>query len=330
MNSEWFIRFAHIQYLYFLVPVLILVIWLRSWMIKPVIYRYALGETLRAGHLTNSRVRQYILYALRVVALVMLALLIASPQLVDLKSQIKNEGIDIVLVLDVSATMQINDFDDNRMRIDVAKEEGVRFVERRHNDAIGLVLFARDALSRVPLTFDKQLLRSILKEVHIGDIDAQGTALATGIVTAANRLKQSKGKSKIMVVLTDGSPEGEDLDPSIAIEVAKQYGIKIYTVGIGSKEPRMLHDVFGHQFFLPQVNAQLLQHIASQTGGKFFMVTDSRDMRSMYDTIDTLETSTLDVPLFSRLYDMYVPYTIVVLLLIVLELFLSSMVWFGI
>ncbi len=330
MNSEWFLRFASSSYLYFLLPILVIVIWARRHLIKPVIYRYALGETLRAASMTNSRVRQYIVYGLRLASLLILAVLIARPQWVDVKSQIKSEGIDIVLVLDVSATMQINDFDDNRMRIDIAKEEAVRFVERRHNDAIGLVLFARDALSRVPLTLDKQLLRSILKDVQIGDIDANGTALATGMVTAVNRLKQSKGKSKIMVVLTDGSPEGEDLDPAVAIEVAKQYGIKIYTVGIGSKEVRFLYDVYGRQFMVPQVNARLLEHIAQQTGGKFFMVTDSRDMRSMYDTINTLETSALDMPLFSRLYDMYVPYTLLVLLFIMVELFLSSIVWFGI
>jgi len=330
LNSEWFMRFASVHYLYFLLPAIALVIWLRRWMIKPVIYRYALGDALRAGNMVNSRWRQYSMYALRLGALVILALLIARPQLVDLKSQIKSEGIDIVLVLDVSATMQTNDFDDKRMRIDVAKEEAVHFVERRHNDAIGLVLFARDALSRVPLTLDKQLLRTILKDIQIGDIDARGTALATGIVTAANRLKQSKGTSKIMVVLTDGEPEGEDLDPAVAIEVAKQYGIKIYTVGIGTKEPRFLYDVYGRQFLIPQINTKLLEHIAQQTGGKFFMVTDSRDMRSMYDTIDTLETSSLEVPLFSRLYDMYVAYTLLVLFLIMLELFLSSVVWFGI
>ena len=330
MNSEWFMQFAQIQYIYFLLPVVAITVWLRRWMIKPVIYRYALGETLRTGQMTNSRFRQYIMYALRVATLVILALLIARPQLVDLKSQIKSEGIDIVLVLDVSATMQINDFDDNRMRIDVAKEEAVHFVERRHNDAIGLVLFARDALSRVPLTLDKQLLRTILKDIQIGDIHADGTALATGIVTASNRLKQSKGKSKIMVVLTDGEPAGEDLDPSVAIEVAKQYGIKIYTVGIGGTQPLVAHDFVGRQFVIQPVNVKLLERIAQQTGGKFFMVTDSRDMRSMYDTIDKLETSSLEVPLFSRLYDMYVPYTLLVLFLIVLELFLSSVVWFGI
>jgi Ca-activated chloride channel homolog len=329
LNSEWFMRFASLQYLYFLLPAVVLVVWLRRLTIKPVIYRYALGDALRVGQMTNTRWRQYSMYALRLASLVILALLVARPQLVDLKSQIKSEGIDIVLVLDVSATMQTNDFDDNRMRIDVAKEEAIHFVERRHNDAIGLVLFARDALSRVPLTLDKQLLRSILKDIQIGDIPADGTVLATGMVAAANRLKQSKGKSKIMVVLTDGEPAGEDLDPSVAIEVAKQYGIKIYTVGIGSARPRVMHDFFGRQFVI-QIDIKLLEHIAQQTGGKFFMVTDARDMRSMYDTIDTLETSSLEVPLFSRLYDMYVGYTLLVLFLIMLELFLSSVIWFGI
>ncbi len=330
MNSEWFIRFAYSKYLYLLVPSIIAAIAVRWYLVKPIVYRYALGETLRVSNMVNSRIRQHIVYALRVAVLSILALLIARPQLIDSKSKIKSEGIDIVLALDVSGSMQQPDFGDHRTRIEVAKNEAIRFVQKRDNDAIGLVLFAHDTVSRVPLTLDKLLLTDVISHIEIGDINANSTKLVVGMIAAANRLKNSISKSKIMVVLTDGAPTPDDFDPNVAIEVAKKYGIKIYTVGIGKNEDaRRYIDFMGNQY-MTGVDKALLQKIAQATGGKFFMVTDTHDMRLMYDTIDALETSQIELPIFSRLYELYVPYTLLVLVLIVLELILSSVVWFSV
>lgn len=328
MISEFTLRFAQIWYAYLLIPAIILAFFLRMYVVKRPVYRYALGSMLGAQGLGHSYMHKYVLNALRVIALMMLALLIAKPQFVDVHSQIKTEGIDIAMVLDVSGSMQVPDFDDQRTRIEVAKTEAVRFINKRENDAIGLVIFAQDAMSRAPLTLDKKLLVGIVNELKIGVINPDGTKLATAIVTAANRLKHSKGVSKIMIVLTDGEPSEDDLDPSVALEVAKKFGIKIYTVGIGSKETKLVRDFWGNVIKIG-VNKALLQKLAQETGGQFFMASDTQDMRTIYDTIDQLEKNEFDTPVFTRYYDIFMPFAFVVLGLVLLELLLSAWVWFS-
>jgi len=327
--TEFTLRFAQILYAYLLVPTVIGIFFLRKYVVKRPVYRYALGSMLSAQGLGHSHMHTYVLNVLRVISLMILALLIAKPQLVDVHSKIKTEGIDIAMVLDVSGSMQYPDFDDKRTRIDVAKSEAIRFINRRENDAIGLVIFAQDAMSRAPLTLDKKLLIGIVNDLKIGVINPDGTKLATAIVTAANRLKHSKGVSKIMIVLTDGEPSEDDLDPSVALEVAKKFGIKIYTVGIGNKETKLVRDFWGNVIKLG-VNKELLQKLAKETGGQFFMASDTHDMRSIYDTIDQLEKNEFDTPIFTRYYDFFIPFVFVVLGLVLLELLLSAWVWFSI
>jgi len=327
--TEFTLRFAHATYLYFLIPAVIAAFFVRMYVVKRPVYRYALGSMLSAHGLGNSHMHRYILQALRLISLLILALLIAKPQLVDVHSQIKTEGIDIALVLDVSGSMQVPDFDDQRTRIDVAKAEAIRFIERRENDAIGLVIFAQDAMSRAPLTLDKKLLVGIVNDLKIGVINPDGTKLATAIVTAANRLKHSKGVSKIMIVLTDGEPSEDDLDPSVALEVAKKFGIKIYTVGIGNKETKLVRDFWGNVIKLG-VNKELLQKLAKETGGQFFMASDTHDMRAIYDTIDQLEKNEFDTPIFTRYHDFFIPFVFIVLGFVLLELLLSAWVWFSV
>lgn len=326
--TEFTLRFAHITYLYFLVPIIIGAFFLHMYVVKRPVYRYALGSMLRAQGLGHSNMHRYVLNALRVISLIMLAVLIAKPQLVDVHSQIKTEGIDIALVLDVSGSMSVPDFDDQRTRIEVAKAEAIRFINKRENDAIGLVIFAQDAVSRAPLTLDKKLLVGIVDDLKIGVINPDGTKLATAMVTAANRLKHSKGASKIMIVLTDGEPSEDDLDPSVALEVAKKFGIKIYTVGIGNKETKFVRDFWGNVIKLG-VNKELLQKLAKETGGQFFMASDTHDMRAIYDTIDQLEKNEFDTPIFTRYYDVFIPFVFIVLGLVLLELLLSAWVWFS-
>lgn len=269
---------------------------------------------------------------LRLCVLFILAVLMCRPQWVDSRSQVKTEGIDMALVLDVSGSMALNDFDDQRMRIDVAKDEAIRFVKNRTNDAIALILFAQSAISRVPLTFDKSLLINAIKELQVGIIDHTGTRLATGILTAVNRLKRSTAASKVMIVLTDGEPTADEIKITDALEAAKLLGIKIYTVGIGSPEDKKVYrqsGMFLQVEVVPGIKTAILEQIAEQTGGKFFIVSDAKGMRSMYDTIDTLERSQLSMPLFSRYYDIFIPYVWIVLGILFVELLLSTYMWFG-
>jgi len=325
---SYFLRFAQLSFLYVLVPFLGLLIWLRKRYYKPVLYQYSLAAELYNNKMVNMHPYKKIFYVLRFFILLLLAFLIAKPQLVDSRSKVSVEGIDIVLVLDVSGSMQFQDYDD-RSRVDVAKEEAIRFIKKREYDALGLVIFGKDAVSRCPITLDRALLKTIVDELNIGVIDPDGTMLITAMITAANRLKHSQAKSKVMIVLTDGEPSEGDMDPSVAIEVAKRLGIKIYTVGIGSEEDEMLmHPLYG-LIAKPKVNKELLTDVAKKTGGYCFMAHNARDMRHVYDTIDRLEKTEHEAPVFGKYYDISTPFIFMTIGLVILEIVLSSLIWFA-
>lgn len=222
-----------------------------------------------------------------------------------------------------------DDKDDERSRVEIAKAEAIRFIEKRTNDAIGLVLFAHDAVSRSPLTHDKKMLRHLVEQLHVGLIEPRATVLSTAIISAINRLKNSKAKSKIIIVLTDGEPSENDIPAPIAIEAAKKLDIKIYTIGIGSDKPMFIQTLYGIMQS-PGVNAPLLKKIAQETGGQFFMAKNAKDMRMIYDTIDALEKTENETPIFSNYWDIFVPFVWIIIGLLVTELAVSTFIWFGI
>ncbi len=295
---------------------------------RALVYRYALGASFKQH--ASKHPFAWIAYATRLASLIILAFLIPKPQVVDSRSNIEVEGIDIILLMDVSGSMQFKDFSqDNRSRFDVAKEEAIRFIKKRTNDSLGLVLFARDAISRCPLTHDKNILQELVGNLELGDIDPDGTMLATGMVTAINRLKNSKAKSKIMILLTDGEPSDGDMDPVRACDIAKKLGIKVYTIGIGSeKEEYFMHPMVG-LVQKPKVNVNLLKRIARETGGQSFLAHDAQDMRKVYDTINQLETTKHETPLYTRYFDLYAPWALAVFCLLIVQLFLSTFIWFS-
>lgn len=303
--------------------------WYKARFYKPVIYRYSLASLLHKASYDVSGNFKTIMIFLRGGLLVGLALLIAKPRTIDFQSKIEGEGVDMMLVLDVSNSMQISDDSkhDERSRLDVAKEEAIKFVDRREHDPIGLVIFGRDAVSRCPLTLDKNILKSIIKDTHIGTVNGQGTLLNTGIIIAANRLKNSKAASKVMVVLTDGTPFEDDKTPEQAVAVAKKIGIKIYTIGIGHDGVVYVRTPFGPQP-MQGVNKELLHYIAEQTGGKFFEAKKPQDMKAIYNTIDKLEKSNYETNIFTHYHDIFKPFLKAVSVLALLELLVSSLVWF--
>lgn len=327
---NYFVRFAWLPAVFILLTIVFIVALARIKR-KKTKYRYSLGNMFKQESLGSTHPHKKIFWLLRFCTLVVLAFLIARPQIVDSRSNIQVDGIDIVLVLDASGSMTLADLEgDTRSRFEIAKQEAVRFASKRDNDAIGLVIFANDALSRCPITSDKHVVCNMIRELQIGDINQDGTLLATAMVTAANRLKHSKAKSKVMILLTDGEPSQHDMSSEIAIEIAQKLGIKVYTIGIGSDQDAIVIHPFLGRVPKPKVNSQLLTLIAQKTGGKFFMAYDAADMRKIYETIDALERTKHETPIFSKYYDLFLPVTLGLMGFISIELLLSTFAWFSI
>lgn len=331
MSVEYFFRFAN-PWLVFvgLVAVMIFGI-IRYFFTKPVILNYSLTSSLKKEGYELNRLFEHVPYIIRLLTLIVLALLLGQPQFVNVKSKRHVDGIDIMMVLDVSGSMQcFDDLRDRRKRFEVAKEEAIRFIKKRDDDQIGLVLFGKDVISRCPLTLDKNILQEILEKLELGTIDPDGTVLCMAISMAAKRLKDSKAKSKIMIVLTDGEPTpGLDVKPEIAIALAKKLGIKIYTIGVGGEHGGLWHDpIFGIRQMGFKLNKELLNALAHHTDGNFFLAQKPDDMKKIYDTIDSLEKSEYEVPIFTHYTELVIPFIIFALMLFFLELILTSFVWF--
>lgn len=288
---------------------------------------FALAGKIKSQGYAVSKWYRFVLQALRFLSLFLFALLVGRPQQVDRASTIEVEGIDIMLVLDVSDSMNlIDDLKDKRTRVEVEREEAIRFVRKRDNDQIGLVFFADDAIARLPLTVDKEPIIDVLNELDTNVLDPNGTHLMKGLLTAVNRLKHSKAKSKIIILLTDGTPTGGDFNPEIVMDIVKKIDVKIYTIGVGQSGG---YYPYGNQYihFNTPVNEVLLKNIARMTGGKYFAAHNPQDMRKIYETIDKLERDKIETPLYSNYYELGIPLLIAVFVLMLLEMFLRFFVW---
>ena len=330
---EYFLRFYHASWLYILVPFVLLIAFFKYKWAKGTIYKYSLAGQIEKKTFASKHPYKKIFNGMRFLSLLILALLVAKPQLVDPRSNVIVEGIDMMIVLDVSGSM--SEALENETRFDVAKKEAIRFIKKREHDPIGLVIFGADTVSRCPITLDKHILKSIVKDLHLGVVDPRGTVLSKGILTAVNRLKDSLSKNKIMIVLTDGTPtRGLDVSSDMAIDVAKKVGVKIYTVGIGIEEKDATHLSRMQQAYLRSqgvfVNTELLKKIATETGGKFFMAKNPQDMRNIYKVIDRLEKTEYETNIYSKYFDLFMPFLWVVFTVILFGLFLSTFIWFGV
>jgi Ca-activated chloride channel family protein len=262
------------------------------------VLRYSLADVIAYYRLTRSYTPLHVLRFLRTCSLLLLLFLISRPQWVDHRTNVRVNGVDIVLALDISGSMRLfDDLKDRRSRLDVAKEEAIHFVGKRTSDQIGVVIFAADALTICPLTLDTSMLKTTIGNLSLGDLNPNGTLLFTGLATAINRLKNSNAKSKAIVLLTDGQPEGETgLTADTVISMAQQFGIKIYTVAVGNEVGGFLsHPIFGTvPMGVQSTDKVLLAKIAGATGGKAFEARNPQQMREIYNTINALEKTTFE------------------------------------
>lgn len=305
--------FRHLWFLVLLVVIPLHILWSRRFS-RPATVRFSTFQEL--GRLSPSfrvRLRRWILWILPYAAVSCLILALARPQSVSQEREYQTEGIDIVVAFDISGSMAAMDFQPEN-RLAVAKEEAKRFVRGRKNDRIGLVIFARESYTQCPLTLDYDVLTQLLEEVEMGLIK-DGTAIGLALATSVNRLRDSPGKSKVILLITDGANNAGNIDPITAAEIAKSFGIRIHSicVGRGGLVPFPVDDpLFGRRYVQAEVEIDelLLQQVSAVTGGLYFRARDEKSLRQIYETIDRLEKSKVKVKEYST-YEELFPYFLI-------------------
>ena len=276
------------------------------------------------------------LYVLRILALSSIIIALARPRSVDVTSKSKTtKGIDIVMAIDVSSSMLANDLKPNRL--EALKKVAPTFVQDRINDRIGLVVYAGESYTRTPVTSDKTIILQSLKTIEYDDsIIADGTGIGVGLATAINRIKDSKAKSRIIILLTDGVNNSGTIDPRTASEIAKEYGIKVYTIGIGTNGQAMFpvaKDANGKLVFrmMPvEIDEKLMKEIAKATDAKYFRATSNKKLQAIYDEINKLETTEIQEKKFYNYDEKYKPFVLIAFVLLGVEVLLRNSVFRGI
>ena len=322
-------EFANREYLLLLLLIIPYIIWY-------VMYRKKTEPTLRMSDTFAFRYAPKswkvklmpLSMLLRLLVFVMIVMVLARPQTRNSWDSKTVEGIDIMLAMDVSTSMLAEDLRPNR--IEAAKQVASEFIIGRPNDNIGLAIFAGESFTQCPMTTDHASLLNLLQNVRT-DIAARGliedgTAIGMGLANAVSRLKDSKAKSKVVILLTDGSNNRGDISPSTAAEIAKSLGIRVYTIGVGTNKvaPYPMPVAGGVQYVnVPvEIDTKTLSEIASITEGDFYRATNTNELRKIYKEIDQLEKSKLNVKTFSKRYEAYQPFALVAVLALLLEILL--------
>lgn len=272
------------------------------------------------------RVRlRFLPLALRLLAVALVVIVLARPQSTSSYSDSNTEGIDIVLSMDISGSMKAVDFKPNRL--EAAKNVAAKFIAGRPNDNIGLVVFAGESFTQCPLTTDHAVLINLLSDIRTGMLE-DGTAIGMGLATAVSRIKESKAKSKVIILLTDGMNNYGAISPEKAAELAQTFGVRVYTIGVGSQGVAQVpvQTAFGvkMQDMEVKIDETLLQGIADKTGGKYFRATNNKSLESIYEEIDKLEKTIMEVRHYTQRTDEYLPFAIAALILLVMEVLLRN------
>ena len=320
--------FANPGYLFLLLLLFPIIAW----------YLYELRKADASVQISDTRVlatrpksiRVWLLhvpFVLRVAAVSLISIALARPQLTNKWSSQSTEGIDIMMALDISGTMLAEDLHPNRL--EAAKKVASDFVIARPNDQIGLVVFAGESFTQCPLTTDHAVLVNLFKSVEYGMVE-DGTAIGLGLANAVNRMKDSETKSKVIILLTDGSNNRGDIDPQTAAEIAKTYGIRVYTIGVGSYgQTRVpVQTPIGKQYIMMdnEFDETTLRSIAETTGGQYFRAKDNTSLKAIYEQIDQMEKTKLRVREYSKHTENFMPFLYAALLCLLLEIILRYFV----
>ena len=268
---------------------------------------------------------RHILFAFRVLAMSFLIIVLARPQETNSFQNVSTEGIDIVIALDISGSMLARDF--NPDRLNASKNIATEFISGRPYDRIGLVVFSGESFTQCPLTTDHAVLINLLRDVECGMIE-DGTAIGNGLATAINRIKDSEAESKVIILLTDGVNNMGNITPITAADLANTFGIRVYTVGVGANgvAPYPVQTPFGLRFqnVEVEIDEDMLRNIAAKTGGAYFRATDNDKLTQVYQEIDKLEKSKIEVRQFTRKDEKYLLPAIIAMLLIFSEVLIRQ------
>ncbi len=268
-------------------------------------------------------------FVLRCAAVALMIVALARPRTVEIDTHTSSEGIDIVLALDISGSMLARDFKPDRL--EAAKQMAGEFVADRHGDRIGLVVFAGESFTQSPLTTDYATLQTSLARLESGIIE-DGTAIGNGLATAINRLRESEAKSKVIILLTDGVNNRGQIAPLMAAQIAREQGIRVYTIGVGRRgeAPYPAYDPFGNLTFVRQqveIDEESLTEMAQMTDGRYFRATDNEALRAIYKEINQLEKSRVEVFEHTRYTEEFLPFLLLALALLGLEFLLSTLLF---
>jgi len=304
------------------IVLVILPLWNRRRLVPATLQYSDLRLTTHLSPSFRQRVR-FILPVMRFLALILLIIALARPQSGNAREIISGEGVDIAIVLDISGSMAALDFEPNRLG--AARRVIHNFIDSRQYDRIGLVIFATEAFSQVPPTLDYNVLERILDETQVSwDIGLDsGTAIGLGLANGANMLRDSEVKSKVIILLTDGANNSGQIDPLTAAEIAKALGIRVYTIGAARPGPAALPFPDGRiEYRDSEIDEETLKEIADITGGLYFRAEDERGLQEIYDTINDLERSQVEVRIFTRYTELAVWFVLPAVLLLALEMIL--------
>lgn len=277
-------------------------------------------EAFRNSRISIRQYLRHLLLVFRIFAFALLIIVLARPQSTEHWQDITTEGIDIMIALDISSSMLARDFQPDRL--EASKDVATEFISGRPNDRIGLVVFAGESFTQCPLTSDHSVLINFFQDVESGMIE-DGTAIGNGLATSISRLKDSKAISKVIILLTDGVNNRGEIAPKTAAEIAKTFGIRVYTVGVGSMgmAPYPVNTAFGikYQNMKVEIDEKVLKEVALATDGRYFRATNNRKLKEIYEQIDQLEKSKIEVKEVSRRKEEFASFALIAFFLLVAE-----------
>ncbi len=287
-------------------------------------FRFPAVQNLKGLNRTWRVRLRHLPFVLRALAVGLLVVVMARPQKFDAETKRKVEGIDIILCIDTSTSMAAEDLKPNRL--EAAKQVAQDFVKGRASDRVGIVPFAAQSFTQCPLTTDYSIINSLLGDLKMGMVE-DGTAIGMALATSINRLRESEAKSKVIILLTDGQNNRGELDPVTAGQAAEALGIRVYTIGVGTRgfAPYPIETVFGkrYQNVPVAIDEDMMKEIAKTTGGKYFRATDEKVLRQIYQEIDRLERTQINVEEYRRVAEVFGPFLLGALVFLFLEMALS-------